>query len=59
MARETSKEEIEALIKATEQARVRLQESWKKVEDLQGAIESSKDAQTRSQAHLSNKKPKR
>ena len=59
MPRRTAKEEIEALINATQQNRVRIQKTWQKVEDLEAAIESSKDALMQAKARQSTKKSKK
>lgn len=39
------KEEIESLVRTTEKNREVLKNSWKKVEDLDAAIQSAKDDQ--------------
>jgi hypothetical protein len=44
MGKSDTKRELEALLKAAEKNRVELQKSWKKVEDLEAAIQSAKRA---------------
>jgi hypothetical protein len=50
MSREDTKRELEALLKAAERNRVELQKSWKKVEDLEAAIQAAKQATDASKA---------
>jgi hypothetical protein len=49
----SSRKEIADLIKATEQHRVRLQETWKKVENLDAAIESAREMQKKGKSRHS------
>jgi hypothetical protein len=44
MGKLDTKQELEALLKTAEKNRVELQKSWKKVEDLEAAIQAAKQA---------------
>jgi hypothetical protein len=44
MGKEDTRRELEALLKAAEKNRVELQKSWKKVEDLEAAIQAAQRA---------------
>ena len=55
MGKRDTKAELEVLVKATEKSREELKISWKKVEDLDAAIQSSQAIQDKSKAILSNK----
>lgn len=50
MAKARRSRDLVTLIKATENSRKQLNEAWKKVENLQAAIDSAKKAQDASKA---------
>lgn len=50
MARKTNREEIDALIKATDQLRGRLEKTWQKVENLDAAIQSAREGRMKREA---------
>jgi hypothetical protein len=55
MSKADTKRELEALLKAAEKNRVELQKSWKKVEDLEAAIQSAQRASDDSKAKRKEK----
>ncbi|HTR41680.1 MAG TPA: hypothetical protein VMH87_08705 [Pseudomonadales bacterium] len=55
MGKPDTKRELEALLKAAEKNRIELQKSWKKVEDLEAAIQAAQRAQSDSKAKRKEK----